>query len=144
MKLTILISLTLLLCSCAITDETHLVVGNIRPAISPDEVKLYVTPPEKYEVIALVSADAKHAFMSQQRLLDIAIKNLRIEAAKVGANGILLDNAGSLDTNSVGMIASPGVSSGAPAIAVGTSSNNVVGIRESGKAIYVFGGDVKK
>lgn len=88
MKQLTLICSVLLLCSCAVTNDTSLVVGKLRLATTPDQVKLYIEPPEKYEVIAIISADAAHDFMSKQALQDIAIKNLKIEAAKVGANGI--------------------------------------------------------
>ncbi|WP_372811730.1 hypothetical protein [Pseudoalteromonas nigrifaciens] len=137
MKQFILIGLTLLICSCAITNETSLIIGNQRPAITPEQVKLYVNPPEKYEVIAIISADAAHDFMSKQALQDIAIKNLKIEAAKVGANGILLDNVGSFSVGSTGVITMPNSANASSVIGVG-AMNNRTGKQASGKAIYVF------
>ena len=138
MKQTILMSLILFLSSCAITHETYLIVGKERPAISPDQVKLYINPPKEYEVIAIITADAAHDFMSKQALQDIAIKNLKIEAAKVGANGILLDNVGSFNVGSSGIVTVPSTTNGAPVIGVG-AMNNRTGKQASGKAIYVFG-----
>jgi len=136
MKQFILIGLTLLLYACAITNETSLIVGKQRSTIPPEQVKLYISPPAKYEVIAIISADAAHDFMSKQSLQDIAIKNLKIEAAKVGANGILLDNVGSFSVGSSGIFTVPTATPGAPAIGVG-AMNNRTGKQASGKAIYV-------
>ena len=82
MKQFILICFTLLLCACAITNETSLIVGKQRSPIPPEQVKLYINPPEKYEVIAIISADAAHDFMSKQSLQDIAIKNLKNRGCK--------------------------------------------------------------
>ena len=137
MKQFILVCLTLLMCSCAITNETSLIVGKQRPSITPDQVKLYIEPPKKYEVIAIITADAAHDFMNKQALQDIAIKNLKIEAAKVGANGILLDNVGSFNIGSSGVVTVPSATNGAPVIGIGAMSNRT-GKQASGKAIFVF------
>jgi len=135
-KFTLLCSI-LLLCSCAITNETSLIVGKQRPAITPDQVSLYIEAPKKYEVISIITADAAHDFMSKQELQDIAIKNLKIQAAKVGANGILLDNVGSFNVGASGVVTVPAATNGAPAVGVATM-NNRTGKQASGKAIYVF------
>jgi len=75
--------------------------------------------------------------MSKQALQDIAIKNLTIEAAKVGANGILLDNVGDFSVGSSGIVTVPTARPGAPVIGVG-AMNNRTGKQASGKAIYVL------
>lgn len=124
------------LCSCAVTNETSLVVGKQRPATTPDQVKLYIEPPQEYEVIALISSDAAHDFMSKQALQDIAIKNLKTEAAKVGANGILLDDIGSFNVGASGVVTVPTVTSRGPIVGV-AAMNNRTGKQASGKAIYV-------
>jgi len=120
-----------------VTNDTSLVVGKQRLATTPDQVKLYIEPPEKYEVIAIITADAAHDFMSKQALQDIAIKNLKIEAAKVGANGILLDNVGSFNIGSSGIVTVPTANPGMPVIGIG-AMNNRTGKQASGKAIYVI------
>jgi hypothetical protein len=129
--------LVFFLCSCAITNETSLVVGKQRPAITPDQVKLYIEPPQQFEVIAIITADAAHDFMSKQALQDIAIENLKIEAAKVGANGILLDNVGSFNVGSSGIVTVPTATARSPVVGIG-AMNNRTGKQAGGKAIYVF------
>lgn len=127
----------LLLTSCAITNETSLIVGKPRQATSPEQIRFYTKPPAKYEEIAIISADAAHDFMSKQSLQNIAIENLKREAAKVGANGILLDNVGSFNIGTTGIATVPTVTPGAPIVAVG-AMNNRTGKQASGKAIYVI------
>lgn len=82
------------LAACAVTHETSVLVGTPRAPTTPEQVKLYTSPPKKYTEIALISADAAHDFTDKQVLLDTAVLNAKREAAKVGANGILLDGLG--------------------------------------------------
>ena len=122
---------------CAITHETSVLVGTPRPATTPAQVKLYSTPPKKYVDIAIIQADAAHDFMSKQDLMNTAVENAKKEAAKVGANGILLDGLGDFQVGSSGVVMmQPGAYRGAPAFGVG-SSNPRTGKQLSGKAIYV-------
>lgn len=122
---------------CAVTNETSLVVGKIRAPTTADQVKLYTKPPAKYEEIAIVSADAAHAFMSKQDLMNISIANLKQEAAKVGANGVLLDGVGDFYVGSSGVVVAPSALRGAPVIATG-AMNAQTGKKASGMAIFVI------
>lgn len=128
--------LVMTLSGCAITNETTLLVGKARPSTTPDQVKLYTSPPEKYEEIALVSADAAHDFMSKQALLDISIAKIKEEAAKVGANGVLLDSVGDNYVGSSGMMVTPTANKRAPVIGIG-AMNARTGKAVTGKAIFV-------
>ncbi len=62
------------LTSCATANRT--IVGTVRPAVSPEVVRVYETPPRRYEEIAIVEAKT--------------IGELRAQAAAVGANGLIL------------------------------------------------------
>lgn len=75
---------------CTIVDGGSIVTGVQREQISVEEVRIYRVPPENYEEIAIVSASAGHDFRSNSDLMDSAIQRLKEEAAKVGANGVLL------------------------------------------------------
>lgn len=121
---------------CAITNETSLVIGQARAPIKADQVKLYTTPPAKYEEIAIVSADAAHDFMSKQDLLNISIAKIKEEAAKVGANGVLLDNIGDSYVGSSGMMITPATKGRGPVVGIG-AMNARTGKVVSGKAIFV-------
>jgi hypothetical protein len=79
-------------------------VGKARPAISPDQVQIYLQPPEtRYEQIANLAASSSGSFsMTEARKMDVVIERLKKEAAKVGANGILLYGVGDQAGGSVG------------------------------------------
>ena len=88
--------LTLLLISCH--PVSHIVVGNKREATSPTDVKVYLEYPESYEKIALVDAGSNFSFkdpvilFAWQSKMNKALERLKIEAASLGANGILIVN----------------------------------------------------
>jgi hypothetical protein len=80
------------------------VVGHARPAISPEQVQIYLEPPEsKYDEIANLSASSRGSFsMTAAAKMDKVVARLKIEAAKLGANGILLHGVGDQAGGSVG------------------------------------------
>ena len=88
--------LILLLISCH--PVSHIVVGNKREATSPRDVKVYLDYPETYEKIALVDAGSNFSFkdpvilFAWQSKMNKALERLKIEAANLGANGILIVN----------------------------------------------------
>ena len=138
MKMAIGIITAALLSGCAITNETALVTGRVRPAISPDQVVIYTSPPRRYEEIAIISADAAHDFMQKQALLDTAVLNAKKKAAQLGANGILLDEAGDFVTGSSGTFVTQSYGRRSrTAVGVGSTTNRT-GKQLSGKAIYVL------
>ena len=83
---------------------SHIVVGETRAPIHPSNVKIYLDYPEEYEKIALIDAGSNFAFKDPvilfdwQRKMDKAMERLKIEAAQLGANGILIVNT---DTNNI-------------------------------------------
>jgi hypothetical protein len=77
------------------------VTGEARRAIDPSQVKIYLDPPSEYETIGFVEASSDVEF-SSQAALDRAINELREQAATIGANGVLLLNATSQSSGSVG------------------------------------------
>lgn len=90
-----------LLVGCA--AESHVIVGTVRPPISPDQVKIYLQPPRVFEKIAIIDASSQSSMaFTQQQKMDKAIARLKDEAAKLGANGILLQGTGSQAVGSVG------------------------------------------
>lgn len=89
-----------LLCSYALAST--IMVGEPRPPISPDRVKVYMEAPRHFDRIAIIRKGSGGAWaFSDQNQVDEAIAKIRVEAAKVGANGILLQV---IETNSSGGI----------------------------------------
>ena len=87
---------------CNITSGSRIVVGNARPAIAPESVKIYIRPPAKFEEIAILNATSRNAFASDQSLTDSALLQMRKDAAKLGANGVLLSGVGNEQIGTVG------------------------------------------
>ena len=79
-------------------------VGRARPPTSPDQVTIYLQPPVgKYEQIANLSASSSGSFaITAAAKMDKVIERLKIQAARVGANGILLHGVGDQTSGSVG------------------------------------------
>lgn len=80
-----------LLAGCA---TSHVLTGQPRPPIDPAQVHVYFDPPPSYQEIArLETASGAFAF-GEQAKLEAVLRNLRAEAARLGANGVLvLDTA---------------------------------------------------
>ena len=72
--------------------------GPTREPIDPSSVKIYLDSHKEYEKIALIDAGSNFAFKDPvilfdwQSKMDKATERLKIEAAKLGANGILIIN----------------------------------------------------
>jgi hypothetical protein len=124
------------LCGCV---TSHVIVGRVRPAISPSQVQIYLHPPAaKYEEIAILDTSSKHSFsFTAQGKTDAVIDRLKSEAAKLGANGILLNNVGDQAVGSVGTGVLTGVGGGHASVGVGVSSNNTV-FQKSGNGIAIY------
>lgn len=69
---------------------SRVIVGTPSPPIDPDQVKIHLHAPAKYEEVALVSADSRGTLRwSARGTTDLVIGRLRAEAASLGANGLL-------------------------------------------------------
>src|SRR5450631_1842038 len=77
------------LSACA---TSHVMMGQARPPIAPALVQVYFHPPAaKYEEIAMLDTSSRGGFgFTAQGKTDIVINRLKEEAAKLGANGVLL------------------------------------------------------
>jgi hypothetical protein len=67
-----------------------IMVGEPRHPISPDHVKVYMEPPRHYDRIAIITKGGGSWAFSDQGDIDEAIAKIRVEAARLGANGIFL------------------------------------------------------
>src|SRR6266851_4387070 len=82
--------------------SSHVMIGQARPPTTPDQVKIYWHPPAKYDEIALLDTSSRGAFaVTAQGKTDAVIARLKDEAAKLGANGILLQGVGDQSAGSV-------------------------------------------
>ena len=82
-----------LLAGCATTS--HVMLGPARPAIAPEQVRIYTAPPPRYLEIALLETSSGPFTYGEQNKANAVIANLRREAASLGANGVLLTDTAS-------------------------------------------------
>ena len=122
----------------ACTSSSHVLVGNARPPIAPEQVKVYFEPPPRYEQIATLDASSGSFSFSDQTKTDDAIAKLKAEAAKVGANGILLQGVEKHQTGSIGLGVG-GASYGGSSASGGSvgGSGGLYNKNAKGLAIYV-------
>jgi len=98
MKFILLLSV-ILLTGCA--SGSSIVVGEVRKAIDPNQVKLYLEIPLVYETIGIVTASSD-AGWTEQDSVDYAVDELKNQAAKLGANGVLIESTGSQNSTVIG------------------------------------------
>jgi hypothetical protein len=91
----------LCLAGCA---TSHVMIGKARPPISPEMVQIYTRPPVKrYEEIAQLDTSSQGSFsFTAQGKTDAVISRLKAEAAKLGANGVILQGIGDQPSGSLG------------------------------------------
>jgi hypothetical protein len=94
-------SIALCISACA---TSHVMIGKARPPISPDVVQIYTRPPNApYEEIARLETSSQGSFaFTAQGKTDAVIKRLKTEAAKLGANGVLLEGVGDQPSGAIG------------------------------------------
>ncbi len=85
--------LLLLLNVGCVRDTTVLQTGRSHPAISPSQVRIYLTAPPNAEVIGIASG-TDTSRLSRQRAQDGALDDLKKKAAKLGANGLVIKQTG--------------------------------------------------
>lgn len=129
------------LTGCA-SSSIHL-VGPARPPLSPAEVRIYQTPPRHYQEIALLDATSGGRFFHGSPEGEAeAIGRLRVEAARVGANGVLITSLGDRSQGALGVgVGGGGISAGRRSVIAGGGSVSgaapIVSNAAAGIAIYV-------
>src|ERR1700734_2936255 len=99
-RLLILVALAALAACTA--PQSFVLVGTARPPISPAEVKIYSDPPPPLDEIAILNASSNSVFSpGGQSTVDKVIERLKEQAAKLGANGIILEGFSDSETGSL-------------------------------------------
>jgi hypothetical protein len=140
------VNLPVLCVACASTAisgciTSHVMVGQARPPTTADRVQILLrAPAAKYEEIAIIETSSRDSFAVTSRAKrDKVIARLKKEAAKLGANGLLLQDfdyrsAGSVGTG-IGAAASSGVHA---SLGVGFDVSGVMSQKSgNGLAIYI-------
>lgn len=85
----------LAIAACA--SGSAIVTGETRTPVAPKQVKIYLEPPTSFEVIGLVEASSD-AGWTDQGSMNYAIEELKKQAGKLGANGVLIMSSGETTT----------------------------------------------
>lgn len=93
------VAMVLLLGACA--TATVVPVGNARAPIDPAQVRVYAQPPAHFEVLGILHGNSGIEGTGQSGVND-TITKLKEQAAKLGANGLLLGKIGEQYSGSYG------------------------------------------
>ena len=132
-----------LLAGCA--SSSSRLIAPARPAINPAEVRIYRTPPRNYQEIAVLDAtSAARLFHGTPQGENEALQRLKEEAARVGANGVLLTLVGDRSRGAIGVGVGGGSASyqrrnGAVVSGAASGAAPIVQNSAQGIAIYVSG-----
>ncbi|MDF2178380.1 hypothetical protein P2G88_08960 [Aliiglaciecola sp. CAU 1673] len=131
----LIVGLLTLLALSGCATSSHVLTGEARAPIDPDEVMVYRNAPADYQEIARLKATSKFSWsLTEKDKINKAIERMKMEAAALGANGVLLQYTEEQITGSVGTGA--GGVDGNVGIGVGMSWP-MVNIGAGGIAIYV-------
>lgn len=99
-RFVVLLSAIAMLAGCA--SASKVMLGQARPPIDPSQVQVYSTPPPGSLEIAQLEATSAVGFGTQGQT-NAAVARLKAEAAKLGANGVVLVGVGASGQSPVGM-----------------------------------------
>ncbi len=91
--------LVISLVACA--SGSAIVIGEKRTPLDPSQVNLYLESPANYEIIGIVNASSG-AGWTEQGSVDYAVQELKNQAAKLGANGVLIETTGERTSTIIG------------------------------------------
>jgi hypothetical protein len=142
-NLAIVLGAAFLFAGCA--SSSYTIVGQVRAPIDPGDVEIYTAPPRHYEEIAFLDASSVGSFgRASVESENEAIYRMKEDAAKLGANGVLLTGISDRYGGSLGVgIGGFGVGGGRRHITAGGGSvafgGPIVHRGVEGVAIYVPG-----
>ena len=89
------------LAACATSSQ--MVTGAPRSPLLPAEVRVYTQAPQSFEEIAALGATRKSVSSAgAERAIEKMIETMRLQAARLGANGLLLEDITDSDPVAVG------------------------------------------
>jgi hypothetical protein len=142
MKYTPVLAIALLSSLCACAPSAPVRVGPVRPPVPVEQVVIYQQPPPNAQDVATLHASSHSVFKpGGPTATDQLVQQLKVQAAKLGANGLVLQ--GFSDKLSASLGTGVGSESDSRSSSVGVSAGGAMGIfKKTGEAlaIYVPGG----
>jgi hypothetical protein len=119
--------------------SSHRLIGAPRPAISPERVQLYLeTPARPYLEIAVLGASSRRSWaFSYEGKAEVVIRRLKEEAAKVGANGVLLKGISEESGGAIGTDLGTNYEGPRGTIDLGVSAGTLL-VSRHGSAIAIY------
>jgi hypothetical protein len=122
--------------------SSHQLIGTARAPLPAERVQLYTeAPPRPYERIAVVSATSKRSWsFTFEGKAEVVVRRLKEEAAKLGANGVLLEDISEESGAAIGAGAGTAYEGPRGTVDVGVGASTLMLQRYGrGIAIYVAG-----
>ena len=92
MKIGIIFTVLFAISACT---SSHVLTGKARASIDPEGVKIYSAAPTGSEQIAILSASSQGSWaLTGQQKMNEVVDDLKKEAAKLGANGVVFSGVG--------------------------------------------------
>jgi hypothetical protein len=134
-RLVIAMTVTVL-AACA--SSRYMLTGTARPPISPMDVKIYSQSPPAYQEIAVIDASSKSMFAAGgQEAMDKVIARLRARAARLGANGLILE--GFSDDEDVSLGGGVGTDSYSRRSSISLGAGAFLGVyKKTGKGLAIY------
>jgi hypothetical protein len=124
------------LCGCA--PAKPLLVGPARAPIPVEQVVIYQQPPPNSTDVAILKATSHSAFApGGPAAIDTVVQRLKVRAAQLGANGLVLQGFSDAQTASLGT--GVGSESYSRSSSVGVGASGSFGIfKKTGEALAIF------
>lgn len=125
--------------SAAACVSSHVLVGNTRAPLSPGQVRLYLEAPAgKYEQIAIIDTSSKYSLsFTTQGKAEVVIRRLKEQAAKLGANGLLLQEIAEEPVETIGTAVGTEHESARGSISLGLSGSGLL-LQRFGRGIAIY------
>ena len=125
-----------LLSGCA--PASRVLVGPARAPIPVDQVVIYEQPPVNSQDVAILNASSNSVFSAGgQRGADKVIQRLKVQAAQLGANGVVLQGFTDRQTGSLGTGVGSDSYSGHTAVGVGAGASFGI-FKKTGEALAIY------
>jgi hypothetical protein len=125
-----------LLSGCA--PASRVLVGPARAPIPVDQVVIYEQPPVNSQDVAILNASSNSVFSAGgQRVADKVIQRLKVQAAQLGANGVVLQGFTDRQTGSLGTGVGSDSYSGHTAVGVGAGASFGI-FKKTGEALAIY------
>jgi hypothetical protein len=89
-RLPLLLAPAMLVVLGGCSNTSTLMLGPTYPPVSPEQVHVYTQPPTRYREVAILETHSGSFTYGEQNKMNSVMANLRTQAAKLGANGVLL------------------------------------------------------